>query len=857
GTATDADGDSIVDEEFQFLINGVTAQPFSTDNTFTCSAPDCVRDKKLSCQYKAGDGIELSSLAEHSADLIVSNTPPTVTGAIISANSNPVTRESSISCTGQGMNDVDNDPNIVHYFQFYFDGVGRGGFLSSNSNTLTVNCADTTHVPSKQVRCVKGEPVHCEYYANDRPATSSVVTSSNVLSLVNAIPQANDLAISVDEDTSELISLDTYDADGDSLTVSVSQPAKGEVTNHNDGTVTFNPNNEFNYLAPGDSEIITFTYSVNDGTVDSSIGTVTLTVSGVNTPPTVTSSPITSATEDTIYSYTLIAGDVEGDALTISSTTLPSWLTLTDNGDNTATLVGTPLNEDVGSNSVSLLIEDAASSVTQVFTINVINTNDVPVASNQLVKVILPSTTNPVIANPTNHDELYAFFDFDDDDLDLESDSEILWYKDNVLQSVLGTNTYVVPPAKTANGENWHFTVRPGDGIGLGTLVTSNSVLIGSGNAPPLVEVSHISGTDFYDTLSIPFTYSDTNNDVLTFTLEESLDQLTWNVVEDNIASSPYSWSLPSRDGDTYIRISASDGVDSTVSNSVLVVLDNTCSCDSCASCELKLSRPTSWCSEISLTQSLSGVDTCIADPSNINGKTFDCDNNPVVGLNSGNFFELDSKSDVTIENCELSNFRYGFDIDNSNNIDIVDNTVSSTSRNNILISASTVFVGRNILHDAGSGFQSIYVSEGLNVNLENNEIYSCDEGIILSNSNSNIVNKNNIHDVSGDAISLFESDGNVISSNRLINNGQGINLIQSATNLIFDNYLSDNTRNAFDAGNNFWFTSPESGTNVVGGSIIAGNYWSDLTCNDAGDGICEEDYTIGVNIDEHPLVSS
>ena len=61
-----------------------------------------------------------------------------------------------------------------------------------------------------------------------------------------------------------------------------------------------------------------------------------------NTAPTITSTPVTTATQDSSYTYTLTGTDVDGDALTFSATTgspLPSWLTLSS-GVAVSTFVG-------------------------------------------------------------------------------------------------------------------------------------------------------------------------------------------------------------------------------------------------------------------------------------------------------------------------------------------------------------------------------------------------------------------------------------------------------------------------------------------------------------------------------------
>ena len=880
GTSTDVDGDPIVEEQFKFLINGVEAQAFSSDNTLVCTLPDCKRDKEIVCQYRAGDGMDLGPLVD-SPILIVSNSPPTVTGAIISESPSPFTVASSITCTGLGMYDADGE-QVYHQFQFYFDGNGRGGFFSSLSDHFTVTCADVTSVPDKTVECFKGEVVHCDYYANDDPATSSIV-SSNILVIENAAPTANDISVSVGETSTKIISFDVADQDGDALTMTLVQPGKGVVTNNGDGTATFDPNGDFDYLALGASEIITFTYVASDGTDDSNTATVYVTVTGVNTNPIITSSAITSATEDLVYSYAFTAEDVDGDSLTLLASPLQGWLNFVDNDDNTGTLMGIPTNDDVGVNSVELFASDALVSVEQSFVINVINVNDVPIASNQRIEVIHPGETDPVYEPPTTHDELYAAYVFSDDDGDEESNSEILWYKGLAVDGPwveLGSSTYVVPAEQTSNGEYWYFTVKPSDGKSFGDLVVSNSVLIGFGNVPPLVEVSQLSGTDFYDTLEIKFdpddentnpsilTFdaSDINNDPLTLTIEESEDQVIWNGITTNVVTHPYAsysyfWSLPIRDGPSYLRIRAFDGFKETISLVEEVPLDNSCFCNSCGSCEIKLSRPTSWCDEITLNQPLGGVTSCINNPTNIEGKTFNCDSKTVTGLNTGDFFTLNSKEDVTVENCVVSEFVYGFNIESSTDITLINNEVFSTLRNSILSSSSSVVIEDNELYGIGSGFSAVYLFDNLNSHLINNEIYDSSGGIALSSSNANILESNNIHDIvdnfiEGKAIEVFSSDSTQIFSNILENNEKGIDIRESSANVIYNNFLS-NPSNAFDSGTNEWFTPPDAGDNIVGGTIIAGNYWSNLICTDSGNGICVEDYAIGTNVDEHPLFSS
>lgn len=105
-----------------------------------------------------------------------------------------------------------------------------------------------------------------------------------------------------------------------------------------------------------------------------------------------TSTPTTSATVGTAYNYSITTSDAAHTSATISltATTKPAWLTLTNNGNGTATLSGTPSAADAGSNAVALSATDGFTTVTQNFTITVVTANatntetftNIPVASS-------------------------------------------------------------------------------------------------------------------------------------------------------------------------------------------------------------------------------------------------------------------------------------------------------------------------------------------------------------------------------------------------------------------------------------------------------------------------------------------
>jgi hypothetical protein len=118
----------------------------------------------------------------------------------------------------------------------------------------------------------------------------------------------------------------------------------------------------------------------------------TITVHNANDAPEFTSAPVTTATQDTTYSYAVAADDLDlihGDVLTITAPTLPGWLKLTDdgNGNGAAILAGTPTNDDVGEHPVTLQVADSGGLTgTQSFTITVHNANDAPAFTSMPIR---------------------------------------------------------------------------------------------------------------------------------------------------------------------------------------------------------------------------------------------------------------------------------------------------------------------------------------------------------------------------------------------------------------------------------------------------------------------------------------
>jgi hypothetical protein len=188
---------------------------------------------------------------------------------------------------------------------------------------------------------------------SDGALNSNTATVTITVNAVNDAPVAADKTSSVNEDANKAITLTATDVDGNPLTFSiVTPPLHGTLT----GTA---PNVTYrgflNYNGPD-----TFTYKANDGTADSNIATVTITVNPVNDTPVAQAGSFTTPV-NTPYNGQLIASDVDGDALTYSITTAPGKGGVVVN-PSTGAFTYTPNAGATGSDSFRFRVNDGTTN---------------------------------------------------------------------------------------------------------------------------------------------------------------------------------------------------------------------------------------------------------------------------------------------------------------------------------------------------------------------------------------------------------------------------------------------------------------------------------------------------------------
>ncbi len=250
------------------------------------------------------------------------------------------------------------------------------------------------------------------YRANDGRADSAVTTVTITVTPVNDPPAAAGFQFGTNEDTPLNETLRASDVDGDALTYSVvAQPAQGtvQVTNAATGAFTYTPPPDF-------TGTVSFTFKVNDGTADSNVATVFVTVRPVNDAPVAAGQSLTTA-EDSAVSGTGAATDVDSPTLTFAVVASPAHGSLAFN-PTTGAFTYTPNANFNGSDSFTFKANDGlADSNVATVSITVTAVNDAPVAQGQAVStdedaavggqltatdIDSPTLTFAAVANPAH-----------------------------------------------------------------------------------------------------------------------------------------------------------------------------------------------------------------------------------------------------------------------------------------------------------------------------------------------------------------------------------------------------------------------------------------------------------------------
>ena len=372
--ASDADGTPLTFSIATQPQNG-TLGPITGDHVLYTPAAGYTGPDSFT--FKASDGVLDSNIATFSIDVIANRAPISVSTSI---HAKP-----GLATTIQlGATDPDSDP-------LAYSVIRRPGH-----GTVTLNADGTaTYTAAADY----SGPDSFTWFASDGALDSAVATVSIDVHPDRA-PVALDGSAAVKTGVPRLIVLNASDADADPLGFSiVAQPAHGTLGTVNGHVVQYVP-------AAGYTGSDSFTFKANDGTTDSNVATVTLTVAD-DLPPVPVNASVTVGSGNT-KTIAFAATDPELDPLTYTIATQPQHGTL-------GPLIGNsvdyrPTDGFTGSDSFTFSVSDGSLSATGTISITVLPpVNNPPTPVNDTATTPEDTTaTIAVLANDTdpNADDL-------------------------------------------------------------------------------------------------------------------------------------------------------------------------------------------------------------------------------------------------------------------------------------------------------------------------------------------------------------------------------------------------------------------------------------------------------------------
>jgi len=232
------------------------------------------------------------------------------------------------------------------------DGIGFN-FEASMSIDLTITASD------------RGSPI----------GTKSETFTIGINNLNDAPTLTGTPPTSVDQDKPYSFKPIGADEDSDTLIYSVNTKPEWATFNEQTGELSGTPTSTDTTTG--------IVISVSDTKTTTSLAAFDLLVNPVNNPPTISGSPQTTVDEDSDYSFTPIASDLEGGPLTFSINKPVPWATF---NPTTGTLSGTPNQAAIGTTTGIIISVSDGESTKELpaFDLTVNGVNDLPTVANAI-----------------------------------------------------------------------------------------------------------------------------------------------------------------------------------------------------------------------------------------------------------------------------------------------------------------------------------------------------------------------------------------------------------------------------------------------------------------------------------------
>ena len=335
------------------------------------------------------------------------------------------------------------------------------------------------------------------------------------MNMINNPPVARPDSVTVEEDVPLPITLRSSDRDEDELSFFViSGPSHGALRGTG-SRLTYAP--ESNYGGPD-----SFTFIVNDGTVDSNSATVAISVEPVNDPPVANHQAVTTKVDKSVP-ITLSGSDVDNAALQFAVGAQPGHGTLTfgSNFETNGKLVYTPASHFTGADSFTFKLSDgAADSALATVSVNV-TANRPPVADLQTMTTAedAPAVVNLVGGDPDGDTLTYGV---------------VTGPSHGSLSGIVPNLTYT--PNKNFSGQD-SFTFKVNDGTADSSLGTV-AITVTAANDSPIATSDTI--TTLEDTPAVVVLAAiDPDGNPLTYSVVKGPDHGSLSGAEPNLVYTP------------------------------------------------------------------------------------------------------------------------------------------------------------------------------------------------------------------------------------------------------------------------------------------------------------------------------